>query len=449
MNVRAGILFILLTPASWIGAADRSSYLSVKDARPAPYQELNQWYVWAPKEHLAPSYAVSSNRLILESNGSEGCLGKWAVEIADLSPGQWYRIGASYKTYQIDEPDQSVIGVTAWLNDARRPTEQDYLLEAGGSEGWQRIEQILRMPTDATRLEIGLYLRWAAKGKVAYRKVSIERVEPPRARKVKLAVVNFKPRGAKGPDESLAQFESYLNEAGGAGADIVCIGETVEMAGTNQPALETATELGGRNTRRLREIARKHRMYIVGSVNIREDGQVRNMGVLINRDGEIAGTYRKVHLPFAEVLNGVVPGDEFPVFETDFGKVGMQICYDNFFPESARSLALNGAEIIFLPIWGDGRWDDTAWEVMTRSRAIDNSVYFVASRYDGGRSMIVDPAGKILQDSGQEQGVFIYEVDLNSTTRNRWLSVSGRGEWENLYPKERRPGAYRAITRSE
>ena len=138
---------------------------------------------------------------------------------------------------------------------------------------------------------------------------------------------------------------------------------------------------------------------------------------------------------------GVTPGDTYPVFRTDFGTVGLEICYDNFFPEVARSLALKGAEIIFLPISGDGRGNGYAWDIVARCRAIDNAVYLIASNYSQKRSLVVDPNGQILADT-KGSGMVTAEIDLDGRTFDRWLSFPSYGEWKSLYPKERRAGTY-------
>ena len=88
------------------------------------------------------------------------------------------------------------------------------------------------------------------------------------------------------------------------------------------------------------------------------------------------------------------PEIHLPVFTTDFGKIGILICWDSAFPEVSRILALKGAEILFCPIWGDVRGTES-WKITARSRAMDNGVYFVTSIFDG-HSLIVNPAGDIL-----------------------------------------------------
>ena len=164
----------------------------------------------------------------------------------------------------------------------------------------------------------------------------------------------------------------------------------------------------------------------------------------MNRRGEIAGKYRKVHLPREEWKKGIRPGNEYPVFETDFGIVAIQICYDWFFPEAAEIFALKGAEIIFAPTWGntlpdeEGRVDG---ESTFRVRARDNGVYMVPSVYDGN-SMIIDPMGRILASNKGKDGVFWAEIDLNKREPLQWV-----GHWRSIGPRHRMPQTYKTLTK--
>jgi predicted amidohydrolase len=127
----------------------------------------------------------------------------------------------------------------------------------------------------------------------------------------------------------------------------------------------------------------------------------------------------------------------------------MQICYDHFFPEVTRSLALNGAEIIFTPIMGDIRTHEQAYEAVARARALDNTIYYVTSIRDTARSLIVDPSGTILADSKGVPGVVFADIDLDAPFYEPWLSVEGSAEFRHLWRKERRPGSYGLLTRNE
>ena len=84
----------------------------------------------------------------------------------------------------------------------------------------------------------------------------------------------------------------------------------------------------------------------------RDANLIYNVAVLIGPDGKVVGKYRKVCLPRGEIEGGISPGNTYPVFQTRFGKVGMMVCYDGFFPEVARRLSNNGAEVIAWPVWG-------------------------------------------------------------------------------------------------
>ena len=117
-----------------------------------------------------------------------------------------------------------------------------------------------------------------------------------------------------------------------------------------------------------------------------------------------------------EIDGGLTPGKDYPVFGTDFGRVGLMICWDVHFPEVARELAAGGAEVLLLPIWGGN-------ETLARARAIENQVYLLASGYDFP-TVIYDRAGKALATAARDPEVIVSEVDLNEQTLWPWL-----GDW--------------------
>ena len=147
----------------------------------------------------------------------------------------------------------------------------------------------------------------------------------------------------------------------------------------------------------------------------------------------------KVHLPREEWKQGVTPGREYPVFQTDFGTIAIQICYDWFFPEIDTLFAFKGAEIVFAPTWGttfadrEGRAEG---ETIFRARARDNGIYLVPSVYDGS-SMVIDPMGRILASNKGRDGLFWHEVDLNQREPLWWV-----GHWRSVGPRDRMPDTY-------
>jgi predicted amidohydrolase len=187
------------------------------------------------------------------------------------------------------------------------------------------------------------------------------------------------------------------------------------------------------------EKARQYKSYVVAGLLESEGGRTYNTAVLVDREGRIAGKYRKTHLPLAEVEDGITPGSDYPVFDTDFGRIGILICWDYVFPEPTRILRLKGAEIVLVPIAGDS--GTRHWDTITRARAIDNGVFLVTSISQGLASRIVDPDGEVLAEA--MEGLATADIDLAKETRVWWLSVGpADGEGKSLYIQERRPDTY-------
>ena len=137
----------------------------------------------------------------------------------------------------------------------------------------------------------------------------------------------------------------------------------------------------------------------------RDGNAVYNTAVLIGRKGELVGKYRKVYLPYDEPDDGVTPGTEYPVFDTDFGRVGMMICWDSAYADPARALALKGAEILLMPIW-DGI------QTVVKARGMENGVFLVTSSY-GDPSFVQDPMGEILASTNEAGAAATATIDLN------------------------------------
>ena len=168
---------------------------------------------------------------------------------------------------------------------------------------------------------------------------------------------------------------------------------------------------------------------------------IHNTGLYIDAKKGIVGKYRKVHLAVGERWRGITPGDDFPVWQTNYGKAGMLICYDNVMPEGHRILAQRGAELLFLPIMGDpraiGEHDRENWRRIMQVRAMDNHVWFVVCQNKGEWGMIVRPDGEIAAEVTPSSGIAITEVDLGM----RFKSSIG-SDFENRYWGERRPHVY-------
>jgi predicted amidohydrolase len=204
-----------------------------------------------------------------------------------------------------------------------------------------------------------------------------------------------------------------------------------------------ANTLDGSASTMMAQKAKQYGMYIVSGLYSWTGDTLKNVAVLYDRQGKIQAVYEKVQLPDSEAEQGTVPGNSLPVFTTDFGKIGILICWDIAFPEVSRILALNGAEILFCPIWGDIRGTDV-WKITARSRAVDNGIYFVTSIFDG-HSLIVNPAGDILQESGTQGTLITSTIDLNYNPPWDWIGNAGLGVWKGVWRKDRRSDIFGSL----
>ncbi len=411
------------------------------------------WEVWTPRAEIAPEFGVdrdggrtASAAARIRCRGAEQ-LGVWRQRCSGVLGGATYRFTGHFRTDKIASAHDAVWIKLEWLDASGRQVAKDYVTGFTPEGGWVRAADELPAPVEAVAVQVELGLQWC-EGTVWWDDLSLERCAPAKPRKVRVSTSCFLPPTPTTPEKNLAFYATKVDQAGREGADIVCLGETINYVYTGRQAHEAAEPIPGPSTTTLGEAARRNHLWVVTSLYEREGNRVYNTAVLIDRQGKVAGRYRKTHLPETEMIGGVTPGTEYPVFKTDFGTIGMQICYDNFFPEVARGLALQGAEILFTPIWGDAREQGYDWDIVARARAIDNAVYFVASTYTPNkRSLIIDPGGRILADTKEREGMVTADLDLERRRLEPWLSVSAAGEWKRLYPKERRPATYGQLIR--
>jgi predicted amidohydrolase len=249
--------------------------------------------------------------------------------------------------------------------------------------------------------------------------IDLKQTDPPAPRIVRLATVHYQPRAGKTPAEKRVQFGTYIEQAARMKADLVVLPETLTYYGTGMSAAETAEPVPGPSTEYFGALAKKHGLYIVAGIFERDAHKVYNVAVLLTPEGTIGGKYRKVTLPDGEAAQGVVPGQDYPIFHTRFGNLGMMICYDGFFPEVARELSKRGAEVIAWPVWGCN-------PELARARAAENHVYLVSSTYEDVSSnwmlsAVWDHTGNPIAQAKDWGSVAIAEVDLNATTR--WRSL--------------------------
>jgi predicted amidohydrolase len=169
--------------------------------------------------------------------------------------------------------------------------------------------------------------------------------------------------------------------------------------------------------------------------------------VALFEPGEGARYYRKTHLPILGFDNYATPGDELRLFDTQFGRIGVLICFDQRFPEAARVLALAGADVVILPTnWPVGA--ENSADIMCIARAAENRVWVVTANRVGtengfdfiGRSKIISPVGKVIAAAGPDETVLVADIDLAEARQKRTVNIPGKYELEVFTP--RRPDLY-------
>jgi predicted amidohydrolase len=244
-----------------------------------------------------------------------------------------------------------------------------------------------------------------------------------------------------------------MSAAVSEGAELVVFPEaslTGYVFDTREEALGGAVEAGSPPVQRVRDACRDLGVWTVfGAIERTPDpsgpDRLYNTAFLSSPTGEFH-RYRKVHTLCLGVDRFTTPGDEgFRVWELPFGRIGLNICYDGSFPESARALKLLGAQLIVLPT----NWPNLFLKTeQTRLRALENHVYYLAVNRVGtergvtfpGGSVSAGPGGELLAELGAESMSFMVEMDLASADANRVIKAPGSYEFD--YVADRRPDAY-------
>jgi len=412
------------------------------------------WQTQAPRDEIRPQFAYEptggpngGERFIIQADDREGLHGYWTKTFS-VEGGKHYRFSTQRRIQNIELPRRSVLVRILWRDDKDRPVQRDeavvtgylpgwkpmaeaeYPADGKTAGGWTEVAANYHVPNNATKAIVELHLQWAPGGKVEWSNVELKQADAPAPRKVRLAAVHYQPREGKTPAEKCKQFAPLIEKAAQQRADLVVLPETLTYYSTGLSFADVAEPIPGSSTDYFGQLAKKHDLYIVAGLVERDKHLVYNVAVLLGPDGEIAGKYRKVALPRGEIEKGIAPGHEYPVFDTRFGKLGMMVCYDGFFPEVARHLSNRGAEVIAWPVWGCN-------PQLAAARACENHVYVVSSTYEPPErnwmlTAVWGHDGKTLSVAKEWGDVIVSEVDLDAATH--WNSL---GDFKAEIPRHR------------
>jgi N-carbamoylputrescine amidase len=268
---------------------------------------------------------------------------------------------------------------------------------------------------------------------------------------------------AASPAENLKKTLALAEQAAKKGAKIICTQELFRSQyfcqNEDHANFGLAESIPGPSTEAFCKLAKKRGVVIIASLfERRAQGLYHNTAAVIDADGSYLGKYRKMHIPddpqFYEKFY-FTPGDlGFRSWDTKFGKIGVLICWDQWYPEAARLTAMSGAEILFYPTaigWLPpekaeyGERQQAAWETIQRSHAVANGCYVCAVNRTGheilpesrdgapgiefwGGSFIADPNGRILSKAGQDEEILVADCDLGNVdvVRTHWPFLRDR-----------------------
>ncbi len=273
---------------------------------------------------------------------------------------------------------------------------------------------------------------------------------------MKLALIQMESRMGE-IETNVSAACTYIDQAAADGADCIVLPEFFSTGYfpvyRDYDYYDLASDENGPAISSIKAKARGHRVHIVATYYEKDGSDLYyNTSMLIGPDGGIVGKYRKVQIPAFRGIEKLFfrPGSKFPVFPMNGWRVGIMLCYDTFFPESARCLALGGAELILVP-FGASDTEKSVWREMMITRAFENGAFLAACNsvgevpmtdgdtfVMGGRSVIVDPLGQVVSEAGRTDSEIAYgDIDRAQVeaARKRYFMF-----------RDRRPDAYGIIS---
>lgn len=238
-------------------------------------------------------------------------------------------------------------------------------------------------------------------------------------------------------ERNMVCLEEHIDKVMPEAPDLITLGEMFSCPYITENFPLYAEAEGGHIWQKLSALAAKYSIYLsAGSVPEVEDGHIYNTAYVFDRNGSQIAKHRKMHLFDIDIAGGqsfkesdtLTPGNRVTVFDTEFGKIGLCICFDFRFPELGRLMALAGAKLILVPAAFNMTTGPAHWEIMFRSQALNNQCFVAGtspardtdfSYVAWGHSLLVSPWGDIIQEMDEKEGWIISEINLDDVDKIR------------------------------
>lgn len=385
-----------------------------------PAEDSTAWYTETPEVKRIAEFSQSEDGLCISLSDPKAYgLGKWITE-TEIKGGHTYKISVGARTTSCIGDIYALFTVMDkdgnWLI-------REHIENAERNGDKVDFYEIFEVPEDGARIKLELWLKGYC-AEVKWYNPTLVEWEKQQPRNVRVALAYIAPNYAPNitPQLNKETIVKAVDNAGAHKPDIIVLGETMYDTSTTLTLKEAAQNDDGEMCTIIRKKAVEYNSYIIYNFHEEENGEYYNTSILIDRKGQTVGKYRKNQLTVTEYEQGMTPGNGYPVFDTDFGKIGILICWDHYFPHTAQEVVNNGAEIVFVSSAGDAAQKFFA-------RAMDTGVHFAVcgwnteNKYGWAPARVVNPHGEVLAESSENTVPAVCDIDLNERVRRFWLSV--------------------------
>jgi predicted amidohydrolase len=390
------------------------------------------WTTWSARPEIAPKTFIDPvhhrsgpGSLAIYGDTNASAYGGWEFKVHGVEPGKWYRFGAYYCADGVPCESWQIVSRLDWVAaDGNRTGQPNYAYRVTPAGDWKQVTLDAPAPAKATGVKLQFYLANSPQGTVYWDDITLDEIAAPGPRRITVASINLQPGRTHSSEETVGLFLENIAQSVKQPTDVILLTEGMTAIRNGKEPIDVAEPIPGPTISRLAEVAKRRRTYIIAGVFEREGHTLYNVAVLLDRHGTVVGKYRKVYLPREDVEAGMTPGNHYPVFRTDFGTVGIMICWDHYYTNPARAMALQGADIIFLPAAG-------TYTLIERARAWENHVFLVSSVHNNHYAHIIDPAGEMVAESSASGTPASATIDLNHRYTEPWL-----GDMKERFMKE-------------